>query len=422
MRLTAFLKRRPWTSISILLLLVLISVNAFYTFKDDSRVNRTYFIDSFQKAHAGRNVERLDKDAIVAPAEIYTVTADASSLAAINVKRGQEVLALDALATYKAEEVDEELTKLEAEKSAYEDELSSLEDTLDDIESDYARTKDPKSSINSKDVAGLLNIDVELELTQQNSPFTAIAILNRHIAEANRQIEFVDAKIEQIESRKGILNPIDGVIANITEDAGNVTFEIYSQEKSMFAYLSEDEWQQVIEGQEVELEMKHFKGDLAGAVLEKQMIATAANSIWANELAKSAKLPKPSNYEVVIQQEDALEDIPFSTVGSASIIVNEALDSYKVNSDWVKKKMKKVPSSVYVVGADGKLRLEPIDVEFKTDTSTVFLAPFEKGTVILSNKQRNIMAPTFRSMPIQKVEWKQFKELSWKRYAKYIVF
>lgn len=415
-----FIKSRPWTSLSIIVMAILVGVNAFYVFKDNSKVARSYFVDEFQRATVGDRVETVKKDAIVAPAETYTVSADAKSLSAVNVKRGQQIQASDLLATYKTEQVDDELTKLEAERDAYETELSDLQSALSQIESDFGGTDNPKSSINTDQISDKLNVTVKLELGQQNTPSTAVAILNRHIAEATRQIAVMDAQIAQIQARQGVVSPVDGVIANVTEEAGTVTFEIFSTEKAMLVYLSEDEWQQVTAGQRVDFELQHFKDKLSGIVLEKSMIATNHDAIWAKELAKTAKLPKPSNYEVMLQQDDMLENIPFSTVGQASIVVNEAFDAYKVNSSWVKSV--KGAKSVYIIDEDGKIRLEDIEVAFSTKDSTIFTSYIDVGTPILANEKRNILARTFRSMPVKKIEWQHFKEIGWKDYVKYIIF
>lgn len=397
---------------------ILIGFNAYYVFKEDSKVARSYFIDEFQRAYSGDNVERIQKETIVAPAETYTVSADAKSLSAITVKRGQEVSATDLLATYKTEEVDDELTKLEAEQSAYETELSDLEAALSEIETD---DKDPTSSINTDQISDKLTVNVEMELAGQNSTSTAIAILNRHIAETNRQIALIEAQIAQLQARQGVISPVNGVISNITEEAGSVTFEIYSSEKAMLAYLSEEEWQKVMAGQTVDFELDQFEDSLSGIVLEKQMITADTDSTWASALAKSAKLPQPVSYEVTLQQEDPLVETPFSTIGKASIIVNEATDSFKVDKNWVKSSKEDV-QSVYTVGQDGRIRLEDINVAFDTATSTIFTGYLDEGTPMISNDKRNIMARSFRTMPIEKIEWKQFKELDWKAYVKYVVF
>ncbi|MEY9977754.1 hypothetical protein ABH968_002700 [Lysinibacillus sp. RC79] len=416
-----FIKSRPWTSLSIIVIAILIGVNAYFVFKDDSKVARSYFIGEFQRATTGDRVETVEKDAIVAPTQTYTISADAKSLSAIDVTRGQEVHANDLLATYKTEEVDGELTKLEAERTAYETELSDLESALAEIESEYGGGKDPKSSINTDQISEKLNVSVKFELGQQTSPSTAVAILNRHIAETNRQVALMDAQIGQIKARQGVICPVDGVISKITEEAGAVTFEIYSSEKSMLAYLSEDEWQKVEDGQTVSFKLPHNDNDLSGTVVQKQMIPANNESLWANELAKSAKLPKPTSYEVILHQDDMLEKIPFSTVGKASITVNEASNALKVNSAWVKSG-KNNKHSVYTLDENGKIRLENIEVAFKTADSTIFTGYMDAGTPIIVNEQRNILARSFRSIPLKKIEWRNFKEIGWKDYVKYIAF
>lgn len=416
----AFIKTKPWTSIGIVLAMLITGINAYFVFKEDSTVTRSYFIDEFQKAYIGTNTERVNKETIVAPAETYTITADATKLSAVNVKRGQEVKMNDLLATFKTDEVDEELTKLESERTAYETELNDLLDALDQIEDDYDDSK-PKSSINTDQINDRLSVTLKLELAQQNSLSTAVALLNRHIAETNRQIALIEAQITQIESRQGIISPIDGIVSAVNEEAGALTFEIYSNEKAMYAYLSEKEWQKVQEGQTADFKVKHVKDALSGIVLEKQMIATDDETFWANELAKTTDLPQPTNYEIVLQQDEPLEDVPFSTTGKASIIVNEAFDSYKVDKSWLAT-TKRGNKKLHIINQDGKIQLIDINVEFSTAQSAIFSDYLDEGTPMLSNEKRNMEAYTFRTLPIDKLHWKQFKELTWKQYVKYIVF
>ncbi|WP_336638128.1 HlyD family secretion protein [Lysinibacillus fusiformis] len=416
----AFIKARPWTSIGIVVAMLIIGINAYFVFKEDSTVTRSYFIDEFQKAYIGTNTERVNKETIVAPAETYTITADATKLSAVNVKRGQEVMMNDLLATFKTDEVDEELTKLESERTAYETELNDLQNALDQIEDEYDDSN-PKSSINTDQINDRLSVTLKLELAQQNSLSTAVALLNRHIAETNRQIALIEAQITQIESRQGIVSPIDGVVSAVKEEAGALTFEIYSNEKAMYAYLSEIEWQKVQEGQTVDFKVKHVKDALSGIVLDKQMIATDDETFWANELAKSTNLPHPKNYEVVLQQDAPIEEVPFSTTGKASIIVNEAFDSYKVDKSWLAT-TKRGNKKLHIINPDGKIQLIDINVQFNTTQSAIFSDYLDEGTPMLSNVKRNMEAYTFRTLPIEKLHWKQFKELTWKQYVKYIVF
>ncbi|MGE6602540.1 HlyD family secretion protein [Lysinibacillus fusiformis] len=416
----AFIKARPWTSIGIVVAMLIIGINAYFVFKEDSTVTRSYFIDEFQKAYIGTNTERVNKDTIVAPAETYTITADATKLSAVNVKRGQEVMMNDLLATFKTDEVDEELTKLESERTAYETELNDLQNALDQIEDEYDDSN-PKSSINTDQINDRLSVTLKLELAQQNSLSTAVALLNRHIAETNRQIALIEAQITQIESRQGIVSPIDGVVSAVKEEAGALTFEIYSNEKAMYAYLSEKEWQKVQEGQTVDFKVKHVKDALSGIVLDKQMIATNDETFWANELAKTTNLPHPTNYEVLLQQDAPIEEVPFSTTGKASIIVNEAFDSYKVDKSWLAT-TKRGNKKLHIINQDGKIQLIDINVQFNTTQSAIFSDYLDEGTPMLSNEKRNMEAYTFRTLPIEKLHWKQFKELTWKQYMKYIVF
>lgn len=92
---------------------------------------------------------------------------------------------------------------------------------------------------------------------------------------------------------------------------------------------------------------------------------------------------------MLLQQDDLLEDIPFSTTGKASIIVNEAFDSYRVDKSWVTT-TKNGKKKLYTIDSDGKIHLMTINVEFNTANSAIFTDFLEEGTPMISNEPRNI--------------------------------
>ncbi|GLC87866.1 HlyD family secretion protein [Lysinibacillus piscis] len=411
-------KAKPWLILTVIITIALISLNAYFVFKGDSKVPRTYFIDEFQRATAKHRVDTVKKEAIVVPANTYTISADATSLASISVQRGQTIHANDLLATYETAEADHELTKLESERTAYKNELHNLQEALTQIDTMNPREKNPKSTIDAKQVRDQLNVTVKLELAQQTTPSEAIAILQRHIAETTRQIAITEAQIAQMQARQGIVSPVDGVISAISTEAGTVTFEIYTADKALFTYITKDEWQKVQEGQTIELHIPFVEEKLTGTVVQKQPLPVDKTSLWANELGKAST---NGTYEVMLQQDEPLENIPYATIGQTSIIINEAFDAYQVDTAWIKS-TKKHPYSVYILDEDGKIRLEDIEPSFTTANATIFSSDFDEGTPIMMNNHYPTLARSFVSMPIKKIEWQHFKELSWKRYVKYMLF
>lgn len=365
-----WVKKRPILFSSLVLGAAIIVGNAYTLFEKDSKIERIYYIDQYKQVYAKNNDARIDKKAIVTPLETYTISADAEALASISVKRGQEVMANEELAVYRSDALAEQQSLLQDELAAYESELSQLEDVLSQLESEDNQNEKPSSYINSSQVGNKLDVSIELALQKQTSAAGAVAVVNGYIAETERQIEILNSRLDQMEINRAETSPIDGVIADIIQENGTVTFTIYAKEKSLRAYVVEDEWKKVEENQSAELDVKGQKEKIDATVAIKQAIMASGDSIWEQEFAKSTKLPVSTYYELEIVPTNTLTELPYASMADASIIVDEAANSYRVKTAWLKKVKVKKAKEATETEANVEAEQSSSDLEATVDDET----------------------------------------------------
>lgn len=461
---------------------VLVIINAYFALKNNDIIQKAYYINDIQYAASAIHTKELDKEGILATSEDLRLAAPVQSIEEVLVKRGDTVSSQQELAIYKSDAVEKEEQKLEIERSAYESELAELEEILSDLSmasgSSGSSTSADSTTLGS---SGLWNIDLTLEfgIDQNTSTAEGEAIIRRHIAETERQIDIIDAMMTELVTDQALATPIDGVVGDILQDGDTITFIIYATDKSVVTYIDEKQWQRVEPQQKAEIIVRAGKDDemiVEGTVIEKQEIP-AEESLWYDEMAKHDKLdPSQTLYEVKIQPLDVLVDYPFGEKADVTITTDEVFNSFIVHSDWIVEY--EVPdignTHIYTIGYDGKTRLIPVEVAFKkkgrvdeavveevpeeepvqeeeevvdeateeekkiytVDFSkekeeeeveeelydvTVFTGAIDDRTILLDGTARNIYAPAFRPYPIEKYKWEDVGEVTWQDIVKFIL-
>ncbi|KGR83760.1 HlyD family secretion protein [Lysinibacillus odysseyi] len=466
-----------------LIAVILVVINAYLALKNNDVIQKAYYIDNIQYAAGGIHTKELDKEGILATSDDLRLAAPVQSIDEVLVQRGESVTAQQELAIYKTDAVEKEQQKLEIERSAYESELAELEDILSDL-SMASGSSNPSTSTDSTTLgsSGLWNIDLTLEFgIDQNTPTAeGEAIIRRHIAETEREIEILDAMMTELITDQALASPVDGVVADIVQDGDTITFIIYAADKNIITYIDEEQWQRVEPQQKAEIIVRAGKDDemtIEGTVVEKQEIP-AVESLWYDEMNKHDKLdPSKTLYEVQIQPFDQLVDYPFGEKADVTITTDEVFNSFIVPSDWIVEY--EVPdignTHIYTIGYDGKTRLVPVEVAFKkkgtvTETVkeeipveeepveeeevvdeateeektiytvdfdqkkeedeedkeelydvTVFTGAIEDRTILLDGTARNIYAPTFRPYPLEKYKWEDVGTVTWRDIVKFIL-
>ncbi|KGR74511.1 efflux RND transporter periplasmic adaptor subunit [Ureibacillus sinduriensis] len=429
-----------------ILLLAILIMNCIIIFKDNSKIARSYYISEYERVELDQQRGYLEKEAMIVPEEEIRITADANALAQISVRPGQKVSMNEIIASYKTDEIAQEQSKLQSEINAYERELNTLEGILERLEAQGV--EDPITSIDSEQVGDELSVTVETEITQ-GSPFEAIATIQKQMAEVERNMEILQERISELSFSNVLSSPIEGVIGEIVEENGNITFVMYTDEKNLITYISQQEWEQVMENQTVELErsLVDHEGDtllqtdtedmngleenedeeLLGVVVEKQDIP-ATDSLWFEEMGKVAEIPEPLSFEVRVDLDSSILNKPYASLTSAKIIINEASNALRVKKDWlVEKKVATDEGTteveyIYSIDEDGKIRTNEVKVAFEDNGETILTSNLINGEIIFHDRVKDELSNAFFPMPSEIPSKAILQQLDWKQYAKYLIF
>ena len=458
-----------------ILALFCVLVNGFLLLKDNDIILKKYYINNVQFAVAENHEKLLETNAVVSSKYEHFIAAPVQSINKVLVSEGQSISALSELAIYKPEEAEREITRLKTDREAYSNELAELERIVSDLQyeggSSTPSTATDSTTLGDNDNWNI-NLTLELGIEQNTPTAEGIAIIQRSIAETERQLSILDSMISQLSSNNSLTSPVDGVVKEIVLEGDSITFKIQSQEKKVVAYLTYKDWQEIEIGQSAAISFDDKEeASVDGHVLEKQQIP-ARNSIAFNEMIKKKKIKRDETvYEVSIEPTDLLLEKPIGTLATAKITTVEANDSFQIRDHWlVQYKGDNTESLIYVVGDDGKTKLEPVEVVFKhkaeikqkdfmyeesveenseetkipaapriqtvklkdldekedeptkhnLEDTAVFIAPIAPNQIFINGDEKNLFAPTFRAYPLQTFDW-DYVDVTWKETLWYLI-
>lgn len=431
--------------------------SSYVTFSEDSPVFRSYFISEYAVAKADAHEEVLQKDAVLTSTATQSVTANATDVDELLVARGTPVTAGQELLTFRTEAAEREYERLEIQAAAYEDELRALQTIANSFNG--TTSSKPSGNIKLSEIGEEVAVDVALEVALSQSPIEAEAIIDQRIVEVERELDIVESYLAMADGEAALISPIDGTVTAIKNEAGFITLELYANEQQYVTFVSDGEWQRLEEGQAAtitaDLEDEELENEVTGMVVTKHKVP-ATDSPEYTQIQKLDAYKDRTLYEVAIETDAMLDPLPFGSFAEANIVLQEELFAYKLPVSWVAPPPTPITEetvedtatveeqvteddsavdimlddptafygedNVYTLGYDGRVRLNPIDVSFITGDSAVTPTDLIEGTVLLNATERSIYAETFLTMPTEKLEWANLKQLSWEDYVKYLMF
>lgn len=359
-----------------LIVAALVLVNGYLLFKNNNVILKSYFANDVQFTTIDTHQEELEKKAAVVPSMQHFIATPVDQISEVMVNKGQDILSLEALAFYKEEDALAASEELNSKLLAYENELAELESALSELQDEGSYSNSSTSTDGTSFGANALNIDLTVELgIEQSTPVAeGIAILQRHIAETNREIEILNGQISLLNEENALTTPIDGIVEDIILEGNMITFVITSSTKKLVTYVNEQEWQKIELDQAASFTI--FEGDdeleqeIDATVVQKQQIP-ATKSLGYDTLLTQTKLDKQQTvYEVSIEPTDFLETTPLGEIFDVTIVVNAGDGVYETFADWVVDyEVEDLGDKhIYSIGYDGKTRLTPITVLFEHET------------------------------------------------------
>lgn len=464
--------------------MVFVLFNGYLLLKDNEIISKKYYINNVQFAVADDYEKVLEKNAVVTSKYEHFIAAPVQSISEVLVTQGQTISALSELAIYKPEQAEREMTRLQTDHDAYSSELAELESIVSNLQDENsnstASTATDSTTLGDNENWNV-NLTLELGIEQNTPTAEGIAIIQRSIAETQRQLDILDNMITQLSNNNSLASPVDGVVKDIVLEGDSIIFQIQSIEKKVVVYVTHKDWEEVKIGNRATITLHEELNEqlvVEGSVLEKQQIP-AQDSIAYSEMKKHEKVsPNETVYEVSIEPIDLLLETPIGTLANAKIITVESDNSFEVRENWLVQyeQDEAIPSVneklIYIVNEDGKTALEPVDVLFthkakikqneymyaapvpdetqieeevdipaapriqtvelqkpKEENTTkkdhledvaVFTAPINPYQIFLDGDEKNLLAPTFRPYPLRTFELESL-DVTWRDVVWYLV-
>ncbi|MFD0942340.1 hypothetical protein [Savagea faecisuis] len=411
---------KKWLVLLVALVLSLfIAVNSYLVFSEDSNVAKTKIVKQSFVAEEEDIRQEIEKPSYLAPREIVTLYVnDEEAIEQWLIQEGDTVYAGDELVLLETERIDGQVDAWIAEQSALETQRERIEDTVAMLQEERSNAES-EESVNSSlsQLAEELNLEFNVKMDQRGSYAQAIAEAERELASIDRQLNMLDYQIDQSYVRPAIVSPISGVVAHVDRHSNRPTIDIYSEAADLVTYVTEEEWEDLMLGNDVLITYDEFEERGEGTLDRLDTIPAKASSTL--ELFEKAFDDEQIQnlYEVRVDPLGTVEETPYGKRYDIALIGQEATDSVVVPLDYIEREATN-EGVVYVLNEEGIPTKEMIAIDFilEDDAITMSLA---EGEVVL----KDALDLTRVGMPLRMTwpEREAWKTFGWKNYVKYLI-
>ncbi|BAQ09942.1 hypothetical protein OXB_1471 [Bacillus sp. OxB-1] len=414
-----------------------LACNLYLLYSSKSVIPKTIYVSQSERMTSGEHSEKLAKEGLVAPAEVYTVyVSDDEVVDTWEVKEGDYVYPGDEIATLQTVRAEGQRAVWEAEREALMSQkaavlslMNSLESERDSAQSDSTsnvrRSDSTREGNEDASVEVGWNVDVQVDVKQDGSYAQAIAAADQELADIERQLVVVETQLAQNPSRPALVSPVEGVVSHVIRTGSTIAVDIYSSQKVVVTYATNQEWKRIEQGDRVMLQ----GGDLGTAVVGNvlSVAQTPANpDRWLDAYQtldpKEVKNPL-AYYEVRILAETDMESTPFGVNMNAIVLVNEAPDSIAVKDRWLVDKLND-QAATWVIDEEGFAAKVEVTTPFSWKNNAVVTQGLQVGDVVVSAEplrkykgEPRIFLPMPSDFPT-KSEWKAF---GWRNYVESMI-
>lgn len=409
-----------------------IAANAILLFSEKSIIPKTVYVDDYERLTAGNYTEELPKEGLVSPISSYFVyVADDENVEQWLVKEGDAVTMGQEIASLNTARSDEQQAVWESEKQALKSQQSDLESQIDELETGRLRaasnrrtSADTTESVGTGDAQTDVNVNVDVNVSDQGAYEAAIADLEKELSHVQRQITVLDTQINQDDSNPAVLSPVDGVVANIHPLGERLAVEIYSTERNILTFAVSEQWQEIKPQSRVLIQADGMDKAVEGTVEAVSQVPSTDNE-WVAAYKKVAKDEEENPlayYEVRVLPTESIEALPFANNANLSIIVNEAENAVSVKAKWLDNRFEESAVAT-VVNEDGYAVRKNVLTPFDYKNRAVIVEGLEIGDVAIDNDRvddYNYAPAVFFPMPTETPAWYSWKTFGWKNYMKYL--
>ena len=409
-----------------------IGANAILLFSDKSVISKDVYVHEYERVTAGDFEETLPKESLVAPLSTSTVyVKNEDTIQEWLVKEGDTVSAGHELAMLNTTTADEQRAVWESEQEALEYQLTDVYATISTLESERANVDNSTGNTSDNvtedadDKTLNVGINVDVDVHQDAAYVQAIAQAEQELAEINQKLLVVEAQLSQ-QGAAAVVSPVEGVVSKIRDEDGRLAIELYSTDKIIVTYATDEQWQDIEINDSVRLQADGLDDSIEGTVSEiSQVPANDSDFLKAYKALDPEKQTNPlAYYEIRIQPSEAIDTLPFGNKTNTMVIVNEANQAVSVKTAWLDDRFED-NASAHVINADGYAVKAPLSIAFDTDTKSILSEGLEPGAVVVNEPiiDNYRYAPAiFFPMPMDTPSWQSVKDAGWKFYLRHLIF
>lgn len=381
--------------------ILFVSGNLYLALRDDSKAVRSSYINNWAKIGKETMTETLHAAGVVTPEEEHHVYYDNNSrdFKSFLVKEGDEVDAGTPLYEYSSDNIDKELSKLEAEKSQLATEAKLLDEQIQQLL--YLQTVSASAPDNSTTVSGdgtastssndLMSVSIEKEIYDKQ-------------LEKSRVIAEIDKYDDMIDSYDGsdqfdTSSEVTGTVKKINYELKNPIVTIISDTPKVEGTFTEKDLKNVQEGMDVYVKSDLVKGTVGGTLTKIAKHPESDPSV-----KKESQFP----FEIELELED--EEIVHGTHVDVAVITNQVINAAAVRDRSVEKGKKN--SYIYVLNEAGKVEKRQIKKGLQIGGKTEVKKGAKPGELVVSRpeKVQKADSPFFSKLKSGTLSKKTFKE------------
>ncbi len=411
-----------------------LATNFYLLFSDKSIITKSVYVNEYERLPAKDYQENLTKQAFVAPLETYTVYLEEEE--AVNswlVEEGDVVTVGQELALLNTERAEGERELWEAEYEALLEQEIDLNQMISDLESARSKAKSNQTSNvkhndGVKEIQGKTTIEIgvdvgfTVDVTEEGSYSQAIAAVEQQLAEVNRQLVVLDAQLMQDPSNPALISPAEGVVSNVTRHSDRLFIDIYSEQKVLVTYIKDDEWQEVEEGQQVNIHGTGIVETTEGTVLSVSTVAANPSDLLATykELDIEAAENPLAYYEVRILPDEELVSVHFAKNAETVITTDEAFGAVAINELWLYP-IDEDTREAAILDEAGRAKIVKATTPFTLEEYAIVTAGVAPKDVVLgklSLREYDYAPHVILQFPSELPKKKEWKAFGWRNYVK----
>lgn len=241
-------------------ILLFLSFNIFLVKKDHSKIEKVEYIESWTSVKQGDIKKVLNKPGVTVTSEETHIYFDENmgAFSQFLVKEGDEVTRGTALFEYSPNDIENEISKLEAELAETEEKISSLNSHISDL-TDY-------------------KAELDMELAKEDKPnfISSLHDLEREIYHKELEMDLLedeasklDDEIDSLEDNMDNLkveSEVDGVIKEINTELNNPLITISAPSISIAGTIREGEMRDISEGLKAIVTSHNLETELYGTI------------------------------------------------------------------------------------------------------------------------------------------------------------